>query len=115
MPMGIMEACMSLTVGRLIDARVPPRFLVGFSNLLQCLIILSMPHINSTPRAIAMGLTRGIYQGVNGPLRSTLIPMFFGRKHIGKIQGVQTMIQIAGTAIGPLLLGIGHAVTGELY
>ena len=59
------------------------------------------------------GLTRGVYQGTNGPLRSTLIPSFFGRKHIGQIQGIQTMIQISGTAFGPLLLGIGHALTGE--
>eukprot|EP01047_Picozoa_sp_COSAG01_P058104 COSAG01_NODE_6803_length_3493_cov_2.188273_1_plen_114_part_00 len=28
-------------------------------------------------------------------------------------QGVQTMLQIAGTALGPLALGVGHAWFGE--
>jgi hypothetical protein len=33
------------------------------------------------------------------------------RRHVP--QGVQTMLQIAGTALGPLALGVGHAWFGE--
>lgn len=33
--MGMMEACSSLGAGYLIDLKIPPRFLLGFTNLLQ--------------------------------------------------------------------------------
>lgn len=108
-----MEAVASLGIGRLIDLRMPPRYIICGTNLLQCGITLSFPFINSTPRAIAMGVTRGIYQGTSGGLRSTIIPAFYGRQHMGQIQGVQSSLTMAGTALGPLLLGLGHDYWGK--
>lgn len=58
-----MEAVASLGIGRLIDLRMPPRYIICATNILQCGITLSFPHVSTTPRAIAMGITRGIYQG----------------------------------------------------
>ena len=82
-----MEAVASLGIGRLIDLRMPPRYIITGTNVLQFFITLSFPLINTTPRAVAMGITRGIYQGVSGGLRSTIIPSFYGRQHMGQIQG----------------------------
>jgi MFS family permease len=112
LPMGVMEAVASLGIGRLIDLRMPPRYIICGTNLLQFGITLAFPFVSTTPRAIAMGLTRGIYQGVSGGLRSTIIPSFYGREHMGRIQGVQSSLTMAGTALGPLLLGLGHDYWG---
>ena len=108
LPMGVTEAAASLCIGRLIDKQMPPRFILGFTNLLQMCITLVFPYINTTPRAVAMGITRGVYQGTAGGLRSTIIPNFFGRRHMGRLQGVQSSLTMAGTALGPLLIGLGH-------
>lgn len=107
-----MEAVASLGIGRLIDLRMPPRYIICATNILQCGITLSFPHVSTTPRAIVMGITRGIYQGTSGGLRSTIIPNFYGRQHMGRIQGVQSSLTMAGTALGPLLLGLGHDYWG---
>lgn len=107
-----MEAVSSLGIGRLIDLRMPPRYIICGTNILQFGITLAFSHVNTTPRAIAMGVTRGIYQGVSGGLRSTIIPSFYGRQHMGRIQGVQSSLTMAGTALGPLLLGLGHDYWG---
>lgn len=107
-----MEAVASLLIGRLIDLRMPPRYIITGTNVLQFFITLSFPLISTTPRAVAMGITRGIYQGVSGGLRSTIIPSFYGRQHMGRIQGVQSSLTMAGTALGPLLLGLGHDYWG---
>ena len=77
MPMGIMEAVMSLTIGRLIDRRVPARFMVGFSNILQFLIILSVPHINSSTRAFAMGFPVGFTRVPMDPAIDTSTQFFW--------------------------------------
>ena len=82
------------------------------TNLLQMVITLSFPYVNTTARAVAMGLLRGGYQGVSGGLRSTIIPSFYGRQHMGRIQGVQSSLTMMGTALGPLLLGLGHDYWG---
>lgn len=99
-------------IGRLIDLRMPPRYILFGTNLLQVGITFSFPYVNTTGRAVAMGLTRGMYQGISGGLRSTIIPSFYGRGHMGRIQGVQSSLTMMGTALGPLLLGLGHDYWG---
>lgn len=81
---------------RLIDMKIRPRFLLGFTNLLQLIITLSFPLVSTTPRAVAMvyscaaiavlqcclqsnetfvqGICRGIYQGFNQTTRAAVIP-----------------------------------------
>ena len=46
-------------------------------------------------------------------------PRFFGRRHLGSIQGAAQMIGIVGASIGPLPMGIAFdlygSYTGVLY
>ena len=45
LPMGVTEAAASLCIGRLIDKQMPPRFILGFTNLLQMCITLVFPYL----------------------------------------------------------------------
>jgi len=40
-------------------------------------------------------------------------PRFFGRKHLGSIQGTAATIMVVGASIGPLPLGATYDATGS--
>jgi hypothetical protein len=40
-------------------------------------------------------------------------PQFFGRRHLGSIQGVLQTSNVASTAIGPLIIGGAHELSGQ--
>ena len=40
-------------------------------------------------------------------------PRYFGRKHIGSIQGTGQMIGVVGASLGPLPLGIAFDLFGD--
>jgi MFS family permease len=46
-------------------------------------------------------------------MTATIIPSYYGRTHLGAIQGLLTGLLISGTALGPLLLGWGHDYYGS--
>ncbi len=53
---------------------------------------------------------------VGGSVRaalSTMVPGYFGVGHIGAIQGVVTVANVAGSAVGPVLLAVTQAATGS--
>ena len=52
-----------------------------------------------------MGVTRGLYQGISMGFGATIIPKYYGRAHLGEIQGFYQSVMMAGTALGPLVLG----------
>ena len=42
-----------------------------------------------------------------------LWPRFFGRRHLGSIQGAGTTINVVGASLGPLPLGIAYDLQGS--
>ena len=40
-------------------------------------------------------------------------PKFFGRRHLGSIQGVNQMAAVIGASVGPIPLGLGYDRYGE--
>ena len=51
----------------------------------------------------------GLKQSVTG----TIYADFYGRKHLGAIQSIDSTCNIVGTAIGPLLITAGQAYFGN--
>lgn len=39
--------------------------------------------------------------------------MFFGRPHLGSIQGLLQTSNVASTAVGPLIVGVAHDALGD--
>jgi nitrate/nitrite transporter NarK len=65
---------------------------------------------------VATATLYGIVFGINNAAMHTHIayvwPRFFGRRHLGSIQGTAQTIGVAGASIGPLPLGVAFDLTG---
>ena len=55
----------------------------------------------------------GVAGGFFGPLSSVALPRLFGRLHLGAIAGVQTMLIVVGSALGPSALALSRDLTGS--
>lgn len=59
--------------------------------------------------AIALGSGQGIFMTV----RSTIWVRYYGRRHLGKIRGTLTTVEIAASSTGPFLMGATHDLFGS--
>ena len=59
--------------------------------------------------AIFMGLT----QGFSGVVGGTLWARYYGRDHLGKIRGSVFTVGVAGSSIGPFIMGLIFDSTGS--
>ncbi|MCP3856243.1 MAG: MFS transporter [Actinomycetia bacterium] len=58
--------------------------------------------------AVAYGVVVGLNAGSVRALSSALHPRWFGTEHIGAIRGVAFSIGVGSSAIGPLIVSVGH-------
>ena len=61
---------------------------------------------------VAFGII-GLSQGLLLAVGNTIWVRYFGRRHLGKIRGGSVMTMVAGSSLGPLLLGLGVDLTGS--
>ena len=57
---------------------------------------------------ILYSISLGAAGGASRTVTSTLLPRWFGVGHIGAIQGTTTLITVASTAIGPVMLAVAR-------
>ena len=55
----------------------------------------------------------GLSQGLLAAVSRTIWPRFLGRAHLGKIRGGSMMAMVAGSSLGPLLMGFAFDQTGS--
>ena len=63
--------------------------------------------------AVAFGLAFGTASGARGLMQATVYAEFFGRTHLGSIQGTAQSVNIMGTGLGPFILGLGYDTFGS--
>jgi cyanate permease len=61
------------------------------------------------PYAIFMGIT----QGFGGVVAGTLWARYYGREHLGKIRGSIFTAGVAGSSVGPFIMGLVYDHTGS--
>jgi len=59
--------------------------------------------------AVVIGISTGLISLVGG----TLLPRYFGRKHLGKLRGAVMTAQVAGSSLGPFITGLIFDLTGS--
>lgn len=111
-PLGIVMAGGNLITGILLD-RVPPRFLLSTVQLLLCLSLLFATQVVGMMGMMLYGSLLGLMQGMNTALQAGVYAYYFGRQHLGAINGLATTIAVAGTAFGPVLLAFGFEQFGS--
>jgi sugar phosphate permease len=102
----------TLVTGTLVD-RIRPRTLIIVSMLLMASAVLILPGVSPGWTAAAYGAAIGAAGGSARALEAAAFPRFFGTGHLGAIRGVVKAAAVAGTAFGPILLAVGHDLTGS--
>lgn len=106
-PVGLTTAALNLGTGMLLD-RIAPRVLVSLMLAFQAAGLIMAAFV-SAPLLIAYGVILGITSGMRGAISGSIYAHYFGRAAIGSIKGAATTINVAGSAVGPLLFALGHA------
>lgn len=105
-------AALVLPVGYLAD-RVPPRGLLAIAALLMAaspaLVVVADTVVLL---CIAMALY-GIAMAIGTAVGVPTIARYFGRRHHGSIRGFLTFLGVAGTGLGPVVLGVSLDYAGS--
>lgn len=111
MSVALTGAIIRIASGVLVD-RIPVRFLLVAALLGQTTGLLMAPRL--TPTTAWM---YGIALGVTGSLQMTVSTViwakYFGRKYLGSITGVAALLNVSGSALGPMPMGIARDVLGS--
>ncbi len=105
LPQVIGSTASGFAFGVLLD-RVGGRYLPAVSIALLALAhllgALAAPGVRVFAYAIVLGAASGAIRTVS----SALLPKWFGTANLGEIQGTMTLIGVAGTAVGPVVLAL---------
>jgi len=92
-----------------LTGRVLIPLVMGLLAISLLLTLVLAPGTTVILYAISLGAAGGSSRTVT----STLLPRWFGVGHIGAIQGTTTLINVASTALGPVMLAIAKDASGS--
>jgi len=75
--------------------------------------LLALPHVSTLAMAMAWAVMMGLGGGLVMVLFFSVWPRVFGRRHLGRIQGVAQALTVLASAVGPLLLALCVEMTGS--
>lgn len=106
-----MVCCMPI-FGRMLD-RFPTKPLFASGVLLMTASMIALTLVRDLPTAVLYAVIFGMNNAAVHALLGYVWPRFFGRKHLGSIQGTATTIMVVGASIGPLPFGAAYDITGS--
>ena len=98
--------------GRLLD-RLPTQPVFAGGLLLISGAVASLSAVSSVASAIAFAILFGIANACSHNLLGFIWPRFFGRKHLGSIQGTSQMVSVVGASVGPIPVGMAYDLSGS--
>ena len=105
-----MAATMPL-VGRLLD-RVATRFVFAAALVTMSAALLLATVIATLPGLVIYALVFGLTNAFSITLFGYMWPRFFGRRHVGSIQGTGQTVLVVGASLGPPVLGFAAELSG---
>ncbi len=106
-----MVAAMPL-VGRLFD-HVRTRLALALGNLIMAGSLLAMSLASGLAGAVAYAVVFGLNNAFNLTMFGYLWPRYFGRRHIGSIQGTGQMVGVVGASVGPIPVSWAFDTLGD--
>lgn len=94
-------------IGRLLDL-LPTRPVFAVGLCIQSGSLIAITFASDLTGAVVYGVMFGLNNAMSLSLLSYLWPRFFGRRHLGSIQGTGQMLTVIGASLGPLPLGLAH-------
>ena len=98
-------------VGMLLD-RLPTKPLYASALLSVGAALVAMSFVDDLSSAIVYGVVFGVANAAMHAHFTFVWPRFFGRRHLGSIQGVAQMGAVIGASVGPIPLGLGYDYLG---
>ena len=105
-----MMLCMPL-VGRAFD-RMRTRFVFGTGLLVTAAALVGITLVRDLPGAIAYAVLFGLNNAFSMTMFGYLMPRYFGRKYLGRLQGTGQMVAVVGASLGPLPVGVAFDYLG---
>jgi len=91
-------------IGRLFDT-VRTRYVIAAALLTNALALFGITFVSNYAGAVAYAITFGVTNAFMMTIFGYLWPRYFGRAHLGSIQGVGQMFGVVGASLGPLPVG----------
>jgi MFS family permease len=95
--------------------RFQVRLLMATATSLTATTVFLLFQVDSVALMIAAALLNGLALGGNFVMRPLIVANYFGRAHIGAINGLMRPLMIAGSATGPLLVALLFDLTGDWH
>ncbi|MCP4141331.1 MAG: MFS transporter [Chloroflexi bacterium] len=102
-------------VGGVVADRVQLRWMAFGSLGLYGIAIGALIYIPVGAVILVYSLILGLAQGLWGGLGNTVWVRYFGREHLGKIRGSVWTAGVAGSSVGPFLMGITYDLSGDFF
>ena len=99
--------------GGWLAGRVPLGRLMAVSQFVLAAGLLALPRVSSMAQVIAWASAMGLGGGLVMVLFFSVWGRVFGRRHLGRIQGVAQALTVVASAVGPLLLAWCLELTGS--
>ncbi|MFY0611256.1 MAG: MFS transporter [Hyphomicrobiaceae bacterium] len=99
-------------VGRLFD-RIATRYVLALALLITATSLSMITLATSSGIAIVYSVIFGINNAFSMTMFGYIWPRYFGRKHLGSIQGTGQMIGVFGASLGPFPVGWAFDAFGD--
>ncbi len=106
----VMVAAMPL-VGRLMD-RIRTRFAFAMALCVQAGSLLMATAVGDFAGAAVFAAIFGLNNAFSMTLFGYIFPRYFGRRHLGSVQGAAQTVIVIGASLGPPLIGFAAEATG---
>ncbi|MBT3339301.1 MAG: MFS transporter [Anaerolineae bacterium] len=101
--------------GGMVADRVQLRWMAFGALGLYGLAIGALIYLPIGSVVLVYTLLLGSAQGLWGGLGNTVWVRYFGREHLGKIRGSVWTAAVAGSSVGPFLMGISYDLSGDFF
>lgn len=97
-------------VAGFIMERIPVNKVLAISFCGQIIFLFLLHQVSGFALAIVFGLVWGFIGGIERISLNIVWPNYFGRKHLGSINGIAMMTMVISSAAGPFIFGIGYDI-----
>lgn len=91
-------------VGKLLDS-IKTRFVFALCMLILSVALFGITLVDSATSAMVYAVVFGVTNAFSMTMFGYLMPRYFGRKHLGALQGQMQLIAVVGASIGPWPVG----------
>ncbi|MDF1513357.1 MAG: MFS transporter [Anaerolineae bacterium] len=112
MSIAVTGAIFYLIGGILVD-RIPVRYVLCAALIGQTTSLLLAPRIGNASVAFMYGVVLGITGSLQMTVSTVVWAKYFGRKYLGSITGIASLLGSGSSALGPMPMGIARDLMGS--